>query len=67
MKNTNPTVIPRNQKVEEALHDSSENNLKLLNKLLIILKNPYDIQKNISEYQSPAPITEKKYQTFCGT
>ena len=67
MRNTNPTVIPRNQKVEEALHDSSENNLKLLNKLLIILKNPYDIQKNISEYQSPAPITEKKYQTFCGT
>ena len=67
MRANNPLVIPRNHKVEEALKAASENNIELFNKLLMILKNPYADQKNISEYQSLAPITEKKYQTYCGT
>ena len=67
MRANNPLVIPRNHKVEEALKAASENNIELFNKLLMILKNPYVDQKNISEYQSLAPITEKKYQTYCGT
>jgi uncharacterized protein YdiU (UPF0061 family) len=67
MRDSNPLVIPRNFKVEEALKAANENDIKLFDKLLKILKNPYAIQKNISGYQSQAPITEKKYQTYCGT
>ncbi len=65
MKNSNPTVIPRNHKVEEALEAADENNLEVMNKLLSILNKSYDNQKNIEDFQSPSKI--KEYQTFCGT
>ena len=67
MKKTNPIVIPRNHKVEEALTEADKGNLEKINKLIAILKNPYGDQKGIEEYQVPAPISNKKYQTFCGT
>ena len=65
MRISNPTIIPRNHKVEEALTAANEGNLEILNKLLSILKKPYDIQDGIESYQPPS--TNKKYQTFCGT
>ncbi len=67
MKKTNPIVIPRNQKVEEALADADKGNLETMNKLLKVLSNPYSNQENIIEFQKPATIGNEKYQTFCGT
>ena len=67
MKKNNPTVIPRNHKVEEALAEADKGGLDKMKKLLAILKNPYDNQNNIQEYQTPAPSNNEKYQTFCGT
>ena len=67
MKSNNPIVIPRNHKVEEALTEADKGSLDKMKKLLAILKNPYDNQNNIEEYQLPAPSSNKKYQTFCGT
>ena len=66
MQKVNPNIIPRNHKVEEALLAADNNNFDVMNKLLSVLKNPYDI-KDISEFQSPAPLSKEKYQTFCGT
>ena len=37
MKMSNPNVIPRNHKVEEALNSANEGNLEILNKLLLHL------------------------------
>jgi len=67
MKSNNPIVIPRNHKVEEALAQADTGSLDKMKKLLAILKNPYDNQNNIGEYQAPAPSSNEKYQTFCGT
>ena len=67
MKSNNPIVIPRNHKVEEALAEAEKGSLDKMKKLLAILKNPYDNQNNIGEYQAPAPSSNEKYQTFCGT
>ncbi len=67
MKLNNPTVIPRNHKVEEALAEADKGNLDKMKKLLTILKNPYDNQNKTEEYQLPAPLSNEKYQTFCGT
>ena len=67
MKSNNPIVIPRNHKVEEALAEADKGSLDKMKKLLAILKNPYDNQNNIKEYQAPAPSSNEKYQTFCGT
>ena len=65
MRNSNPIVIPRNHKVEEALKAADENNLDVMNKLLSILTKSYENHKNIGDFQSPSNI--KEYQTFCGT
>ncbi len=67
MKSNNPIIIPRNHKVEEALAEADKGSLDKMKKLLAILKNPYDNQNNIEEYQMPAPSSNEKYQTFCGT
>jgi uncharacterized protein YdiU (UPF0061 family) len=67
MKKNNPIVIPRNHKVEEALADVDKGNLEKFKNFLKVLNNPYSHNQNIKEFQKPAPITNKKYRTFCGT
>ena len=67
MHSVNPLVIPRNHKVEEALAAGNEGDFEIMNKLLTILKKPYDNQDNIIDFQSSAPSNNVKYQTFCGT
>ena len=66
MKNNNPLVIPRNHKIEEALEAAELNDMEPINKILEILKNPYDKQSEIIDYQYPSKSFEN-YQTFCGT
>ena len=66
MRNTNPIVIPRNHKVEEALKSAEENDLKPINEILKVLRKPYTKQEDILNYQIPK-LTKEKYQTFCGT
>jgi uncharacterized protein YdiU (UPF0061 family) len=65
MKASNPIIIPRNHKVEEALHAANKGDLEKLNRLLSILSKPYEINEAIEEYQLPNYNNE--YQTFCGT
>jgi len=67
MKSVNPLVIPRNHKIEEVLNSANNNNLEPLKKILKVLKKPYEKQDIIDEYCSPAPPSNVKYQTFCGT
>jgi len=67
MKSVNPLVIPRNHKVEEVLEAANNNDLSLLKKLIKVLEKPYEKKKENIDYQSPAPVSDKKYKTFCGT
>tara|TARA_B100000686_G_scaffold67457_1_gene72874 strand:- start:185 stop:1636 length:1452 start_codon:yes stop_codon:yes gene_type:complete len=67
MRSVNPLIIPRNHKVEEALEAANNNDLSPLIKLIKILEKPYDKQQENIDYQSPAPLGNEKYQTFCGT
>ena len=67
MHSVNPLVIPRNHKVEEALAAANNGNLEVMNKLLAVLKKPYENQNSIIDFQSPAPSSDKAYLTFCGT
>ena len=41
--------------------------LKLFNKLMEILKNPYQVNDDNLNFMSPASQSDKKYQTYCGT
>ena len=67
MRSSNPLVIPRNHKVEEALDAANNGDFKPTKNLLKILEKPYEDRKEISEYQSPATLSGKIYKTFCGT
>jgi len=67
MHSTNPIVIPRNHKIEEALTLAGNNDLTLFNKLIKILKDPYEVNKTDMELISPITNSDKKYQTYCGT
>ena len=66
MKKTNPTIIPRNHIVENVLKIAEQNNLKPFNKLIDLLKRPYQNYDDISDYQK-ADQNSDKYRTFCGT
>ena len=67
MKKVNPVIIPRNRRVEEALSVAEQNNYKTFNILLSVIQSPYDPKVDISKFQTPAPVSKEKYQTFCGT
>ena len=51
---------------QRALEASEKNDLKPLNQLIEILKDPYTQKNDIIDYQIPSNSGEK-YQTFCGT
>ncbi len=67
MRLVNPLVIARNHKVEEVLKEANNRNLNPFNDFLKVLEKPYEKQTKTNNYQFPAPSSEKKYQTFCGT
>ncbi len=67
MKSVNPLVIPRNHKVEEVLESANNNDLSPLKKIINVFEKPYEKTKENIDYQSPAPVSDKKYKTFCGT
>ena len=67
MRLSNPLIIPRNHKVEEALEAANNSNLNTAKNLLKVLEKPYEDKKEINEYQLPAPPSDKIYKTFCGT
>ena len=51
MRSSNPLVIPRNHKVEEALDAANSGDFKPTKNLLKILEKPYEDRREIKEYQ----------------
>ncbi|WP_026576226.1 protein adenylyltransferase SelO [Bacillus sp. UNC438CL73TsuS30] len=68
MRNSNPAVIPRNHRVEEALEAAvNEGDLNVMEKLLNVLSRPYEYSTEQEEFCTlPAP-SNLPYRTFCGT
>ena len=67
MRSVNPSVIPRNHKVEEALQAGEEGDLEPLHDLLNAVENPYEDGDHLLPFQAPPEPGEKVLQTFCGT
>lgn len=68
MKKNNPAVIPRNHRVEEALeHAVNNGDYSVMDKLLDILKKPYEHSKDQEEYTKLPEQSTTPYRTFCGT
>jgi uncharacterized protein YdiU (UPF0061 family) len=68
MRWSNPAVIPRNHRVEEALDAAVERgDLGVMERLLDVLASPYEESPRSADYRDPAPPSDRPYRTFCGT
>jgi len=68
MRQSNPCLIPRNHRVEQALEAAVErDDLSLVHALLDALRCPYDDNPQFAGFKTPPPPSESAYQTFCGT
>lgn len=66
MQAVNPTIIPRNHFVEEALAAATAHDFTKLELLMAACANPYDVAPEHRHYTEP-PEDEKPYVTYCGT
>ncbi|WP_297522908.1 YdiU family protein [uncultured Clostridium sp.] len=68
MKKSNPVIIPRNYRVEEALSSAVEkHDYSVMKELLEVLKNPFDYEKDLKKYIELPKVTNEVYRTYCGT
>ena len=67
MDRVNPIYIPRNHKVEESLAAAVNQDMRPFTKLLEVVIQPFDEVAGNEAYTEPAPATNRRYQTFCGT
>ena len=68
MQQSNPAIIPRNHRVEEALEAAVNNDdYSLMSSLLEALSKPYNYENVNLEYSKLPPSSKTPYRTFCGT
>lgn len=68
MKTSNPSVIPRNHRVEEALSAAVNNeDYSVMERLVNVLRNPYAYTDAQEEYATVPEVSDCMYRTFCGT
>ncbi len=68
MDRVNPAYIPRNHLVDAALGSATAGDLEPFERLLDVVKSPFDRREDRSDYALPAPENfSAGFQTFCGT
>jgi serine/tyrosine/threonine adenylyltransferase len=67
MQRSNPAVIPRNHRVEEALSAAVEGDYSVMERLLAVLACPYAYSAEQDEYAALPERTNPAYRTYCGT
>lgn len=68
MKSSNPAVIPRNHRVEEALERAeNDGDYSVMHQLLSVLRKPYAHTPEQEEYATLPATCDPSYRTFCGT
>ena len=67
MRLVNPVIIPRNDRVEEALAAAESGDLEPVNRLLTVVQHPFcETPENLG-YREGAAAGSPPYCTFCGT
>jgi len=68
MKNSNPAIIPRNHRVEEALEAAVKHrDYSVMERFLNVLSKPYAHSPEQDDYTTLPPPSACPYRTFCGT
>jgi uncharacterized protein YdiU (UPF0061 family) len=64
---TNPVYIPRNHLVEEALDAATAGDVRPVEQLVAVVRDPFEERPGLERYAAPAPEDFGRYVTFCGT
>ena len=67
LRRANPVVIPRNHRVEEALAAAEAGDFAPVERLVTILREPYQETAGNEPYRGGPPSGCGPYRTFCGT
>ncbi|KUO59869.1 MAG: hypothetical protein APF84_03035 [Gracilibacter sp. BRH_c7a] len=68
MRNTNPALIPRNHRVEEALDGAvKQGDYSVMEQLLDVLSSPFAHSPEQADYSILPAQSTCPYRTFCGT
>ncbi len=67
MQRSNPAVIPRNHRVEEALSAAVEGDYSIMDRLIAVLECPYAYSAEQDEYAALPQQANPAYRTYCGT
>jgi uncharacterized protein YdiU (UPF0061 family) len=67
MRATNPVLIPRNHRVEQAIQASYRGDYVPFNRLVDALNSPYADRAEFSDLENPPTPEEIVHETFCGT
>ena len=67
MRRVNPSVIPRNHRIEAVIEAAIEGEFAPFHEMVHVLSGPYGGVSEASKYCDPPPPDNRVYQTFCGT
>ncbi|GAB3304679.1 YdiU family protein [Geodermatophilus aquaeductus] len=65
MDRVNPVYVPRNALVEEALTAATAGDLAPFERLVEVVRRPFDVRPGLERYAAPGP--EGPFVTYCGT
>lgn len=67
MRAANPAFIPRNHRIEQAIRAAMDGDYAPADRLIEVLRRPFDDQPENAGYALPPAPDERVTQTFCGT
>lgn len=68
MRSSNPAIIPRNHRVEDALEAAvKQGDYSVMDRLLDALSRPFAHAPEQVDYSTLPTLSDRPYQTFCGT
>ncbi len=67
MNAVNPLFIPRNHRIEQAIQDAVDGDMRVFRELQTVLAQPFDDHRELAHYADAPQPEERVFQTFCGT
>ena len=67
MEQTNPAVIPRNHRIEQAISAAVAGDFAPFERLNAVLASPFTLSEENRDLARPPTETEEVRETFCGT
>jgi uncharacterized protein YdiU (UPF0061 family) len=67
MRGANPSVIPRNHRIEQMIEAGLSGDFKPFERLLDVLSQPFETRADAADLRRPPAASEVVQATFCGT